>query len=85
VPILDLLENQGLDPEAVKLLVTVFERVRSRLDPSDQLDPLVVELAAKLTVEFAKHGAGPQGVLVPDRLCELVLEALAPPMADARK
>jgi hypothetical protein len=85
MPIRSLLEHQGFDPESVKLLVTAFERIRGRLDPSDQLDPLVVELVAKLTIEFAKQDAGPQRPIVPDRLCELVLEALGPPTPDTER
>jgi hypothetical protein len=73
MPILRLLENQGFDPEAVKVLVAAFERARDRLDPSDRLNPLVVELVAMLTIDFAKQGEG-----IPDRLCEVVLEAVAP-------
>jgi hypothetical protein len=73
---LSLLKGQAFDPEAVKLLVTAFERACDRLDLSDQLDPLMVELVATLTIDFAT-----QGERDPARLSDLVCESLMMPEA----
>jgi hypothetical protein len=77
MPIRRLLDDQGFNPEAVKTLVTAFEGARSQLDLSDQQNSLVVELVARLTIDFAK-----QGVRDPAKLRELVLEAVALPDRD---
>ena len=69
-----LFEGQGFDPEAVKLLVTTFERACDQLDLSDRLDPLMVELVARLTIDFAK-----QGEIDPTRLSNLISESLMMP------
>ena len=72
--ILRLFEGQGFDPEAVRLLVATFERTCGQLDPPDRLNPLMVELVARLTIDFAK-----QGEMDPARLNDLISESLMMP------
>ena len=71
MPILRLLEDQAFSLKDVEALTVAYERAHALLSHADRSDPLMVELVAKLIVEFAH-----QGERNPTRLNELVSECL---------
>jgi len=55
MPIRRLLEQESLDPEAVRTLVAAFEGALTELRLVDRNDP-VVDLVGKRIIQFAQEG-----------------------------